>query len=65
MAQLNERSIPEVFSDIACHIQEIVRSELLLAQVAIKQEGRKAIQPIVRLCLGAGLAVFLPTLRKL
>lgn len=58
MAQPNERSIPEVFSDIAHHIQEIVHSELLLAQVEIKQEGKKAIQPIVRLCVGAGLGMF-------
>lgn len=58
MAQTNERSIPEVFSDIAHHIQEIIHSELLLAKVELKQEGQKAIQPIVRLCAAAVLGVF-------
>ncbi len=58
MAQPNERSIPEVFSDIARHIQEIIRSELLLVQVELKQEGQKAVQPIVRLCMGIGLGMF-------
>lgn len=58
MAQSNERSIPEVFGDIADHIQEIVRSELLLAEVEIKQEGRNAIQPILRLRVGASLGMF-------
>ncbi|MGH9733393.1 MAG: phage holin family protein [Candidatus Acidiferrales bacterium] len=58
MAQPNERSIPEVFSDIAHHIQEIIRSELLLAKVEMKQEGQKAIQPVVRLCVGAIVGMF-------
>lgn len=58
MAEPNERSIPEVFSDIARHTQEIIHSELLLAKVELKQEGRKAVQPIVRLCAGAVLGTF-------
>lgn len=58
MAQPNERSIPDVVGDISRHIQEIIRSELLLAQTELKQEGRRAVQPIVRLCVGAVLGLF-------
>lgn len=58
MGEPNERSIPEVFSDIARHTQEIIHSELLLAKVELKEEGQKAVQPIVRLCVGAGLGMF-------
>lgn len=58
MAEPNERSIPEVFSDIARHTQEIIHSELVLAKVELKQEGQKAVQPIVRLCVGAVLGMF-------
>lgn len=58
MAQPNERSISEVFNDIARHIQEIVRSELALAKLELKREGKKALQPAVSLCAGAVLGVF-------
>ncbi len=54
----NERSISEVFSDIAGHIQEIIRSEFLLAKTEVKEEGSKAVQPLLRLGLGLGLGLY-------
>jgi uncharacterized membrane protein YqjE len=58
MAQFNLRSIPDVFHDVALHIQEIIRSELILLKVELKEEGARAVQPIGRLCVGAALGLF-------
>jgi hypothetical protein len=58
MAQPNERSIPDVVGDIGRHIQEIIRSEFLLAKTELKQEGQRAIEPIARLFAGAVLGLF-------
>jgi uncharacterized membrane protein YqjE len=58
MAQFNPRSIPDVFHDVVGHVQEIFRSELRLLKAEVKQESAKAIQPIMRLCLGGALSLY-------
>lgn len=58
MAETNQRSISDVIREIAAHIQEIVRSEFLLAKVELKQETQKAVPAVIRLVLGLGLGIF-------
>ena len=48
-----QRSIPDVFHDIANHIQEIIRSEFVLAKTEAKEQAAKSIQPIIMVGTGA------------
>lgn len=54
----DQRSIPEMFSDIAGHIQEIIRSEFALAKVEVKDKTAKAAPAVGRLGVGVGLGLF-------
>ena len=48
-----QRSVPEVLQDIVCNLQEIVRSEFLLAKTELKEEAKHAAKPAAP--FGAGL----------
>jgi len=48
-----QRSVPEVLQDIVSNLQEIIRSEFLLAKTELKEEAKQAAKPVTT--LGAGL----------
>ena len=50
-----QRSVPEVLQDIVRNVQEIIRSEFLLAKTEIKEEAQDAAKPAAT--FGAGLAL--------
>ena len=58
MTMQNARSFPELFHDIGGHIEEIIRSEFLLAKTEIKEQGAKAIEPVIMLGAGAVFGVW-------
>ena len=58
MAEINQRSISDLIREVAAHIQEILRSEFLLAKVELKQETQKAVPAVTRLVVGLGLGIF-------
>jgi uncharacterized membrane protein YqjE len=53
-----ERSTGEIMGDIMANAQEIIRSEIRLARVEIKEEGRKAIRAVTMFGAGAVMAMF-------
>ena len=58
MAAQRERSLAEVFQDIVANVQDIVRSELRLASVEIRQELVKAASAGKVAAAGGVLAFF-------
>ena len=52
-----ERSISDVLQDILRNVQEMVRSEMRLAKVEIREEVRRAISSSVWIAAGAVVAV--------
>jgi len=48
-----QRSVPEVLQDIVSNLQEIIRSEFLLAKAELKEEAKQAAKPATT--FGAGL----------
>jgi hypothetical protein len=50
------RSITGVFHNIVGNLQEIIRSEILLAKTEVKEQASKAIRPAIRLGIGTALA---------
>ena len=52
-----ERSISDVLQDILRNVQEMVRSEIRLAKVEIREEVRRAISSSVWIAAGAVVAV--------
>jgi|KBSMisStandDraft_5_1062788.scaffolds.fasta_scaffold19967_7 uncharacterized membrane protein YqjE len=58
MAALRERSLADVLHDIVANIQDIVRSELRLASVEIRQELAKAASAGKVAAAGGVLALF-------
>jgi len=58
MAAQRERSLADVFQDIVANVQDIVRSELRLASVEIRQELVKAARAGKVAAAGGVLALF-------
>jgi len=58
MAALRERSLADVLHDIVANVQDIVRSELRLASVEIRQELAKAASAGKVAAAGGVLALF-------
>jgi uncharacterized membrane protein YqjE len=58
MAAIRERSLADVLQDIIANVQEIVRSELRLASVEIREELVKAASAGKVAAAGAVLALF-------
>lgn len=58
MAAIRERSLADVLHDIAANVQDIVRSELRLASVEIRQELAKAASAGKVAAAGGVLALF-------
>jgi len=58
MAALRERSLADVLHDIVANVQDIVRSELRLASVEIRQELAKAARAGKVAAAGGMLAIF-------
>ena len=50
-----QRSVPEVLQDIVSNLQEIIRSEFLLAKTELKEEAKQAAKPATT--FGAGLVL--------
>ena len=50
-----QRSVPEVLQDIVGNLQEIIRSEFLLAKTELKEKAAKAARPAA--LLGVGLVL--------
>jgi uncharacterized membrane protein YqjE len=50
-----QRSVPEVLQDIVGNLQEIIRSEFLLAKTELKEEVSRAAKPVAT--FGVGLAL--------
>jgi Putative Actinobacterial Holin-X, holin superfamily III len=50
-----QRSVPEVLQDIVGNLQEIIRSEFLLAKAEFKEEASRAAKPVAT--FGVGLAL--------
>ena len=57
MAEWGERSIATVLKDIVGNIQELVRAEIRLAKVEVRQEIDRARRSIALLLLGGVVAV--------
>ncbi len=57
MQRPGERPFSEIVSDIVGHAQEIVRSEVRLARVEIKQEVTKALRASTMLAVGSVLGI--------
>ncbi len=53
-----ERPTSEILKDIVASAQEIIRSEMRLAKVEIKEEGKKAVQAGVVSAVAAVLGLF-------
>ena len=58
MAAQRERSLADVFQDIVANVQDIVRSELRLASIEIRQELVKAVSAGKVAVAGGVLALF-------
>lgn len=58
MTMHNARSFPDLLHDIGGHIEEIIRSEFLLAKTELKEQGAKAIEPVIMLGTGAVFGVW-------
>ena len=58
MATQNGRTVPEVLQDIVGNIQEIIRSEFLLAKAEVKEEAGKAAPPLKMMLVGAILGLY-------
>jgi hypothetical protein len=63
MAAMPERrpfqpSASELFNDALGHMEEIVRSEIRLAQAELREEGKKAVQAGFALAAGGVLALY-------
>jgi len=58
MVRPGERPFSDIVSDIVGHAQEIVRSEVRLAKIEMKQEAAKAARASTMLVAGAVLGLF-------
>ena len=53
-----QRSIPEVLQDIVGNVQEIIRSEFLLAKAELKEEASRAAKPVATFGVGLVLGFY-------
>jgi len=53
-----DRSVAEVMQDIVANVQQIIRSEVLLAKTEVKEEARRAAKAGQLLAGGAALAFY-------
>ena|SRR5579862_3086395 len=58
MLRAEERPVAVVLADMACNIQEIVRSEVRLAKAQIKHEAGRAARPVTRILSGIILVLY-------
>jgi uncharacterized membrane protein YqjE len=58
MTTQNGRSVPEVLQDIVGNIEEIIRSEFLLAKAEVKQEASKAAPQLKMMVTGAAIGFY-------
>ena len=58
MAIERDRSVAELLQDIVSNIQQIIRSEVLLAKTEVKEEARRAAKAGRLLAGGAALAIY-------
>jgi hypothetical protein len=58
VATQNGRTVPEVLQDIVGNIQQIIRSEFLLAKTEVKEEAGKAAPPAKMMLVGAILGLY-------
>lgn len=58
MPESVERSVPDVLHDIVGNVQDILRSEFLLARTEIKEEAAAALKPAATLAAGFVLAAY-------
>jgi hypothetical protein len=58
VATQNGRTVPEVLQDIVGNIQQIIRSEFLLAKTEVKEEVGKAAPPAKMMLVGAILGLY-------
>jgi uncharacterized membrane protein YqjE len=53
-----QRSVPEVLQDIVGNLQEIIRSEFLLAKTELKEEAKHAARPAATFGVGLALGIY-------
>ena len=53
-----QRKVSDVLQDIVGNIQQIIRSEVVLAKVEVKEKAQKASKPAAALAVGAILGLF-------
>ena len=53
-----QRSVPEVLQDIVGNLQEIIRSEFLLAKTELKEEAKLAAKPAATFGVGLVLGIY-------
>lgn len=53
-----QRSVPEVLQDIVGNLQEIIRSEFLLAKTELKEEASRAAKPVATFAVGSALGFY-------
>ena len=52
------RSVPELLQDIVGNLQEIIRSEFLLAKTELKEEAKKATKPATTFGVGLVFGIY-------
>jgi cytochrome c biogenesis protein CcdA len=53
-----QRSVPEVLQDIVSNLQEIIRSEFLLATTELKEEAKQAAKPVTTFGMGLLFGIY-------
>jgi apolipoprotein N-acyltransferase len=53
-----QRSVPEVLQDIVSNLQEIIRSEFLLAKTELKEEAKQAAKPVTTFGVGLLFGIY-------
>ena len=53
-----QRSVPEVLQDIVSNLQEIIRSEFLLAKTELKEEAKQAAKPVTTFGVGLVFGIY-------
>jgi uncharacterized membrane protein YqjE len=53
-----QRSVPEVLQDIVGNLQEIIRSEFLLAKTELKEEAKQAAKPAATFGVGLVFGIY-------
>jgi uncharacterized membrane protein YqjE len=53
-----QRSVPEVLQDIVGNLQEIIRSEFLLAKTELKEEAKRAAKPATTFGVGLVFGIY-------